>query len=247
MTSPSLVSLPNFLSSIRKRVRGVCAIRQRRWHPEAQRRPRCHRLLALRGNRGNHCQLPSHSGRRHTRWRLPARPCHLHPETQRGKGRTRCWSRLDCFHTFHTLFYNQLSKVTPSVQFDETQSCHWDQVQPGGVFFVYLYFIYLSRIVSNPEYRLCCYYWKVWLQSLLFLSLPCNLKQPSTLFCVIIHWFIHINFLFSVKRQYPITCLTQTGAPTVSCCHTEEEVLFCFVFNFPDWLWRELDNWQNFH
>lgn len=186
MTSPSLVSLPNFLSSIRKRVRGVCAIRQRRWHPEAQRRPRCHRLLALRGNRGNHCQLPSHSGRCHARRRLPARPCHLHSETQRGKGPTRCWSRLDCFRTF--AHFSIINFQRRRLQFlAETQSSHWDQVQPGGdsllsIFIPFLWLdLFLSRIVSNPEYHLCCYYWKVWLQSLIFLSLPCNLKQPSTL------------------------------------------------------------------
>lgn len=78
-------NLNNFALSVRKRVRGVCAIRQRRWHPEAERRPRGHGLLALRGVRGNHCQLPGHRGGRRTCWRLPARARRLRPETFGGK------------------------------------------------------------------------------------------------------------------------------------------------------------------
>lgn len=90
--------------SIRKRVSGVCAVWQHRWHPEAEQRPRCHRLLALCRNRGNHCQLPSHRSGRQTCWRLPTWPCHLHSETQRGKESTECWGWLLFYTTAPLMF-----------------------------------------------------------------------------------------------------------------------------------------------
>lgn len=74
------VSLPS-----RKCVGGVCALRQRRRHPEAERRPGRHRLLALRGNGRHHRQLPGRGGGHQTGWRLPARPRHLHLEAQQGQ------------------------------------------------------------------------------------------------------------------------------------------------------------------